>query len=140
MWLASPVDHCWGKAECEATPPPGGTPCCCWQNRTMPQNLATIETYAAKRDGKVVVVADGMSTAANMSQVPTLAEQELRAVRDRKYYEWCANHERCVAMLVFLWNTVGGREIIFGVSAQPVVLKTLEKIGLEIKQGHVPSF
>jgi hypothetical protein len=44
--------HCWGKAECEATPPPGETPCCCWKNRTMPQNLATIDAYAAKRGAR----------------------------------------------------------------------------------------
>ena len=37
-------------------------------------------------------------------------------------------------------NTVGGRELIFGVSAQPIVLQTLTKIGTEIKTGAVPSF
>eukprot|EP01046_Picozoa_sp_COSAG06_P061823 COSAG06_NODE_13714_length_1226_cov_1.025709_1_plen_61_part_00 len=57
----------------------------------------------------MVVVADGMSTAANMSQVPTPAAQELRAARNQNYYKWCASHDRCIAMLVFLWNTVGGR-------------------------------
>ena len=82
----------------------------------------------------MVVVADGMSTAANLTMVPTLAEQALRVARDRKYYEWCSAHTSCVAMLVFLWNTVGGREIIFGVAEQPLVRAAMVEIGTKIKQ------
>ena len=102
-------------------------------NRTMPHNLAVIESYAKRHEGKVVVVPDGMSVAANLSMVPSAAEQQLRADRDRKYFQWCDSHDLCVAMLVFLWNTVGGREDIFGVSAQPIVRSVLTEIGTEIK-------
>ena len=50
-----------------------------------------------------------------------------------RYFEWCDSHDLCVGMLVFLWNTVGGREDIFGVSAQPIVRAALTEIGAEIK-------
>ena len=53
-----------------------------------------------------------------------------------RYFEWCDAHDLCVAMLVFLWNTVGGREDIFGVSAQPIVRAVLTEIGTEIKSRH----
>ena len=36
-------------------------------------------------------------------------------------------------MLVFLWNTVGGREVIIGVEQQPLVRDALVTVGTAIK-------
>ena len=88
----------------------------------------------------MVVVADGMSTARNFSMVPTAPEQQLRVTRDQHYFEWCDSHSLCVAMLVFLWNTVAtSKEDIFGVSAQPIVRSALTRIGAEIKGRPRPD-
>eukprot|EP01050_Picozoa_sp_SAG11_P041150 SAG11_NODE_18283_length_495_cov_1.169192_1_plen_38_part_10 len=38
-------------------------------------------------------------------------------------------------MLAFLWNTVGGREVIIGVAQQPLVRQAFTSIGSAIKKS-----
>ena len=82
----------------------------------MPHNLGVLVEYAKKRGGKTVVVPDaeynvaytsGCGKAGQPRCVCPVAEQQFRASIDRKYHAWCSAEESCVAMLPFLWNTVG---------------------------------
>lgn len=109
-WVGYDNYGCWAEEECEQQ----GR--CCWKNRTVPHNLDVLAKYTKSRMGKMVVVPDaeynvaydtGCGKAGQPRCVCPLLEQQFRASIDRKYYAWCSAEESCVAMLPFLWSTVG---------------------------------
>ena len=142
-WVGFDNYECWAEAECAQLGK------CCWKNRTMPHNLGVLVEYAKKRGGKTVVVPDaeynvaytsGCGKAGQPRCVCPVAEQEFRASIDRKYHAWCSAEESCVAMLPFLWNTVGTAKYeIIGAAQQPVLLETLKDIGTSIKHGRTAA-
>ena len=71
--------------------------------------------------------------------MPTAAQQAVRAARDRKYYQWCAAEELCVAMWVFLWRSVHTASgWLTGVEDQrEVLLPALVEMGTAIKNRSV---
>ena len=62
-----------------------------------------------------------------------------RVARDRKYYQWCAAEELCVAMWVFLWHSVHTVDgWLTGVEDQrEVLLAALVELGTVIKNLSV---
>jgi hypothetical protein len=132
-WVGFDAYGCWGTTECADYGE------CCWENRTVPHNLHVMETYANKRGGGMLVVPDGVSlfppnTAANVT-VPVV-DQQRRAARDQKFYNFCVNSTACVAYLPFLWTTIPtSGALLKGVASQPVLLHALSQIGSEIKHA-----
>jgi hypothetical protein len=103
LWIGFDAYNCWDAAECEENG------LCCWQNHTIPHYLSVMQRYVAHRPGgKMIVVGDGVATSkpGPTPQLPSAGDQRLRAARDRRYFQWCAAEESCVAMLVFLWASL----------------------------------
>ena len=123
----------------------------CWHNRTMPHNLGVLDRLVESRGGRLVVVPDGMAERkcgnANCTDVPTPPtpdQQRAWVTRDQHFFTYCATNPRCVAMLVFTYNSVsspapqGGSEMIVGVNQMSeVLLPVLKKMGTAIKMGGV---
>jgi hypothetical protein len=135
-WIGGDDYGCWGEKECQVHGH------CCWENRTMPHNLAVLRNYTAKRGGKMVVIPDGVAFPTLVQRkhgqkaMPTAAQQAVRASRDRNYYEWCKAEELCVSMWVFLWRSVHtSTGWLTGVEDQrEVMLPALVEMGTAIKQ------
>lgn len=138
-WIGGDQYGCWAEEECDTLGD------CCWMNRTIPHNLGVLRDYAKRRGGKVVVVPDGVAAATSEERkhgekaMPTAAQQAVRAARDRKYYQWCAAEELCVAMWVFLWRSVHTASgWLTGVEDQrEVLLPALVEMGTAIKNRSV---
>ena len=137
-WIGGDQYGCWAEEECATHGD------CCWMNRTIPHNLGVLRDYAKKSGGKVVVIPDGVASATieerkhGEKSMPTAAQQAVRAARDRRYYQWCADEELCVAMWVFLWRSVHtSTGWLTGVEDQrEVLLPALVEMGTAIKHRH----
>ena len=134
-WIGFDAYGCWGEAECAQGH-------CCWQNRTIPHDLEVVHQYAAAHGAKMVVVPDGVAkggTSGAQPILPSAADQQLRATRDRQFFEWCDAEKLCVAMWVFLWSTLHTERDgwMVGVSDQTVLFPTLAQIGHRIKNRTV---
>ena len=138
-WIGGDQYGCWAEEECDTLGE------CCWMNRTIPHNLGVLRDYAKRRGGKLVVVPDGVASPTSEERkhgekaMPTAAQQAVRAARDRKYYQWCAAEELCVAMWVFLWRSVHTASgWLTGVEDQrEVLLPALVEMGTAIKNRSV---
>ena len=123
----------------------------CWQNRTMEHNLGVLDKLVESRGGRLVVVPDGMAErkcsnakCTSVPTPPTADQQHGWVTRDQQFFTYCASNPRCVAMLVFVYNSVsspapqGGEEMIVGVNQMTeVLLPALKKMGTAIKMGGV---
>jgi len=83
-WIGFDHYGCWAADECAHGH-------CCWENRTVPHNLEVIKSYVTKRGGKMLVVPDGVAGGGKgqKPQLPSEADQQMRASRDSKYFEFC---------------------------------------------------
>jgi hypothetical protein len=135
-WIGGDQYGCWAAEECEAHGE------CCWENRTIPHNLAVIRNYTKQRGGKMVVIPNGVAFPTEEQRkrgekaTPTPDQQRVRAARDQQYYQWCAGEEPCVAMWVFLWRSVHtSTGWLTGVEDQTdVLLPALSEMGDAIKK------
>ena len=123
----------------------------CWHNRTMTHNFGVLDKLVEKRGGRLVLVPDGMAerkcadiNCTGMPRPSTAVQQHAWVTRDQHYFVYCSSNPRCVAMLVFVWNSVkspapqGGSEMIVGVNQMSeVLLPALRKMGQAIKFGGV---
>lgn len=127
--------NCWAEAECK------NHGLCCWENRTMPQDLAILKTYVQKRpNSSIVVIPGGVASSGKAAspQPPSVLDQQLRVHRDQMLFEWCAKEDLCVSMWVFIWNSLHtSTGWLVGVETQPLVKKALTAIGSQIKHGEI---
>jgi hypothetical protein len=72
-------------------------------------------------------------------QLPSAGDQQLRAARGRRYFQWCAAEESCVAIFVFLWTSLSALSAwLIGVDQQATVLQpVLAQIGGQIKNRTI---